>query len=130
MNNVVLVHGGFVDGSGMGGRLQDPDAKPLQCHRRPKSYDVAGRRRSVHQASSGSKGRPCDSRWPLLRWSGDQLAALRNGQVPFWEVARLAGGPPLAIFACTIPTESAPSLRFLQGWAAMLRVLFDFVMDT
>ncbi|SRR5216683_2212774 len=40
-----------------------------------------------------------------------------------------AGGPPL-IFACTIPAEGAPSLRFLQGWAAMLRVLFDFVVDT
>ena len=39
---------------------------------------------------------------------------------------------------CTVPTEGAPSLRFLQepalslpkGWAAMLRVLFDFVVDT
>ena len=31
-----------------------------------------------------------------------------------------AGGPPLAIFACTIPAEGAPSLRFLQGWVAML----------
>jgi hypothetical protein len=29
----------------------------------------------------------------------------------------LAGGPSLH---CTIPTEGAPSLRFLQGWAAML----------
>jgi hypothetical protein len=28
-----------------------------------------------------------------------------------------AGGPSLH---CTIPTEGAPSLRFLQGWAAML----------
>jgi len=28
-----------------------------------------------------------------------------------------AGGPSLH---CTIPTEAAPSLRFLQGWAAML----------
>jgi len=36
------------------------------------------------------------------------------------------GGPPLTTFACPIPTEGAPSLRFLQGWAAMLRVLFDF----
>ena len=34
------------------------------------------------------------------------------------------------IVACTIPTEGAPSLRFLQGWASMLRVLFDFVVDT
>jgi hypothetical protein len=29
-----------------------------------------------------------------------------------------------------LPTEGAPSLRFLQGWMAMLRVLFDFVVDT
>ena len=50
----------------------------------------------------------------------------------------MAGGPPLTIFACTIPTEGAPSLRFLQepalslskGWVAMPRVLFDFVVDT
>jgi hypothetical protein len=35
----------------------------------------------------------------------------------------------LTIFACAIPTEGAPSLRFLRGWAAMLRVLFGFVVD-
>jgi hypothetical protein len=42
------------------------------------------------------------------------------------------------IFACAIPTEGAPSLRVLQepalslskGWAAMLRVLLDFAVDT
>jgi hypothetical protein len=28
---------------------------------------------------------------------------------------------------CTIPTEGAPSLRFLQGRAAMLLVLFDLL---
>src|SRR5580700_8336942 len=39
----------------------------------------------------------------------------------------LAGGPPLRPFACTISTEGAPSLRFLQGWAAMLRVLCDLL---
>jgi hypothetical protein len=32
--------------------------------------------------------------------------------------------------ACNTPTEGAPSLRFLQGWAALLRVRFDFVADT
>jgi hypothetical protein len=36
-----------------------------------------------------------------------------------------AGGPALTILACTIPTEAAPPLRSLQGWVAMLRVLFD-----
>jgi hypothetical protein len=40
-----------------------------------------------------------------------------------------AGGPPLTILACTITTEGALSLRFLPGWAAMLLVLFDFVVD-
>jgi hypothetical protein len=35
----------------------------------------------------------------------------------------LAGGPALTIPACTIPCEGAPSLRFLQGWVAMMRVL-------
>jgi len=42
----------------------------------------------------------------------------------------MGGRPPLTIFACTIPTEGAPSLRFLQEpalslpkgwWVAMLR---------
>src|ERR1035441_1253168 len=42
----------------------------------------------------------------------------------------IEGGPLLTIFACTTLTEGAPSLRFLQGWTAMLRVLFDFVVDT
>jgi hypothetical protein len=42
----------------------------------------------------------------------------------------MGGWPPLTIFVCTIPTEGAPSLHFLQGWLAILRVLFDFVVDT
>jgi len=41
-----------------------------------------------------------------------------------------AGGPPSTTLVCTIPTEGAPSLRLLQGWVPMLRVLFDFVVDT
>jgi len=61
--------------------------------------------------------------------TGDLPIASRGSHtlppLTFW-----AGGPPLAIFARTIPTEGAPSLRFLQGWAAMPRVLFDFVVDT
>src|SRR6266576_5931332 len=36
---------------------------------------------------------------------------------------RQAGGPPLMIFACTITTEGA------ERWVAMLRILFDFVVD-
>jgi hypothetical protein len=33
------------------------------------------------------------------------------------------------MFVCSIPTEGAPSLRFLQGWAAMLLVPFDFLCN-
>jgi hypothetical protein len=46
--------------------------------------------------------------------------------------------PLLMIFACTITAQGAPSLRSLQepaltlsrGWAAMLPVIFDLVVDT
>jgi len=41
-----------------------------------------------------------------------------------------AGGPRLAISVCTISTEGAPSLRFLQGWAAMRHALFDLFYGT
>jgi hypothetical protein len=40
------------------------------------------------------------------------------------------GCPTSTTLVYTIPTEGVPSLRFLQGWAAMLRVLFDFVVGT
>jgi hypothetical protein len=33
------------------------------------------------------------------------------------------------MFADIVVAEGAPSLRLLQRWAAMLRVLFDFVID-
>ena len=36
---------------------------------------------------------------------------------PYLATVKTAGGPSLH---CTIPTEGVPSLRFLQGWAAML----------
>src|ERR1700685_3136403 len=42
------------------------------------------------------------------------------GNVTFSTSRRWRGGPSLTIFACTIPTEGALPLRFLQGWAAML----------
>jgi hypothetical protein len=41
------------------------------------------------------------------------------------KTAHPAGGSPLTIIACAIPTDGAARLRFLQGWAAMLRVPFD-----
>jgi hypothetical protein len=44
------------------------------------------------------------------------LRKLALHEVSHW----VAGGPPLAISMCSISTEGAPSLRFLQGWASML----------
>ena len=41
-----------------------------------------------------------------------------------------ADGPPLTTSEYAVPAEGAPSLRFLQGWAAMLRVLSGLVLDT
>src|SRR5437660_3103470 len=40
----------------------------------------------------------------------------------------IEGGPALTISVCAIPTEGAPSLRSLQGWAAMLHVLSDLLL--
>lgn len=37
------------------------------------------------------------------------------------DLSNLNGGPPLTTFACTIPAEVAPSLRFLQGSVAIPR---------
>jgi hypothetical protein len=42
----------------------------------------------------------------------------------------LAGGPPYGDFSRDHSTEGAPSLRFLQGWAAMMPVLFDWLRLT
>jgi hypothetical protein len=42
---------------------------------------------------------------------------------------KVAGGPALMISVYAIPKEGAPSLRFLQGWAAMLLVPFDFLCN-
>src|SRR5580698_6616389 len=40
------------------------------------------------------------------------------------------GWPTLTISAYTVHAEGAPSLRLLQGWAALLRALFGFAADT
>jgi hypothetical protein len=50
---------------------------------------------------------------PLLRNMIDSLYNITGGWPTFNNVCLRR------------PTEGAPSLRFLQGWAAMLRVLFD-----
>jgi hypothetical protein len=55
--------------------------------------------------------------------AGDPAFHIRFLSFPFKSVG--AGGLPLSI--CTIPAEGGPSLRFLQGWVAMLRVLFDLL---
>ena len=42
----------------------------------------------------------------------------------------MGGWPTLTISAYTVHAEGAPSLRLLQGWAALLRALFGFAADT
>jgi YD repeat-containing protein len=44
-----------------------------------------------------------------------------------YDGADLAGGPPSRLSVYAIPTGGAPSLRSLQGWAAMLHALFDWL---
>jgi hypothetical protein len=53
--------------------------------------------------------------WVMVLCSG--LAHPTRFVRPTWAGA-------LTIFACTIPAEGAPSLRFLQGWVAMLPTPF------
>jgi hypothetical protein len=50
-------------------------------------------------------------------------------ELAWWvPLTRKRGGwPPFEISASAIPVEDAPSLRFLQGWAALLRALFDLL---
>ena len=79
--------------------------------------DRAPTKSTVNAAS----GPPCGNEMPWGLKQAVELSAKLN-------VCAWAGGPALAVFACTIPTEGAPSLRSLQGWAAMLHVLFDFVV--
>jgi hypothetical protein len=47
---------------------------------------------------------------PVMR-----LPSRRNLEIFVTQNKELAGGPPSIILACTIPTEGAPSLPFLQG---------------
>src|SRR3984885_15705413 len=91
--------------------------------------------------------RCCPSNSPTNFWSSpasrrDRRPASPNGMesqrttldeldadgVRFCSQHCLAGGPPLTIFACTIPTEGAPFLRFLHGWHR--HITRDFVLST
>ena len=48
--NIVLVHGGFVDGSGWEGVYKILKKDGYTCQHRPESDDIAGRRRRRNQA--------------------------------------------------------------------------------
>src|SRR6202521_5427632 len=50
VKNIVLVHGGLVDGSGWEGRLQSPEEGGLHGHDCPESDHLASRRRGGHEA--------------------------------------------------------------------------------
>ena len=71
MNNIVLVHGGFVDGSGWEGvyRTLKKDGYNVSIVQNP--YPIVGGRRGGYQANSCIAGRTCNSRRPLLWWGGD-----------------------------------------------------------
>ena len=71
MNNIVLVHGGFVDGSGWEGvyRNLKKDGYNVSIVQNPTlslADDVAVTKRALAFA-----GRTCNSRRPFLWWSGD-----------------------------------------------------------
>ena len=85
IRNIVLVHGGFVDGSGWEGVYDDPDRQGLQRHRRPEPDHLARRRRRRHEARDRRAGRPGHPRRPFL-W---RRRHHRSGQRPEGEGARL-----------------------------------------
>jgi len=67
MKNIVLVHGGFVDGAGWEGvyKILKRDGYSVSIVQNPD--DIVGGRRSSCQANSCNAGRTCNSRWPFLR---------------------------------------------------------------
>ena len=100
---------------------------------RPSKQDIEGT--SYLECNSSISSGCCGGRPGNHLFNGDdETLARQPGKTGDRRVSHHfqfpAGGPALTIFACTIPTEGAPSLRFLQGWAAMLRVLFNFVVGT
>ena len=71
VRNVVLVHGGFVDGSGWRGVYDAADGGRLQRERRAEPDALARERRRDHPQRARPAGRPGDPRRPLLRRRGD-----------------------------------------------------------
>jgi len=61
VKNIVLVHGGFVDGAGWEGVYKILKRDGYKVSIVPESYDIAGRRRCGYQANSCSAGRTCNS---------------------------------------------------------------------
>ena len=71
VRNVVLVHGGFVDGSGWRGVYDAADGRRLQRQRRAEPDALARRATSTTTRSVlDAAGRPGDPRRPLLRRRG------------------------------------------------------------
>ena len=76
--SIVLVHGGFVDGSGWEGVYQilKKDGYSVAIVQNP--TDVAGRRCRGDEARHRSTGWSRDPRWPFVWWRCDH----RSGQRP------------------------------------------------
>ena len=69
--SVVLVHGGFVDGSGWQAGLPPAQGRRLQRQRRPEPDALARRRRCRDQARRRRAERAGHPRWSFLWRSGD-----------------------------------------------------------
>ena len=76
--NVVLVHGGFVDGSGWEGVYKILTKDGYTVSSRSESDDIAGRRCCRHQAYHRRTEWPRNSRRALLRRRGDHRGGQRS----------------------------------------------------
>jgi hypothetical protein len=74
VRNVVLVHGGFVDGSGWQGVYDTLKQERLHGVRRPEPDDLAGRRRGGHPAHTRGTRWSGGARRPLVRGRGHHRA--------------------------------------------------------
>ena len=78
VKNVVLVHGGFVDGSGWQGVYDILKKDGYNVCDRPEPDDVGGRRRCRHEAHVGCAERPGDTRRPFVRRRRDHRGRQRS----------------------------------------------------
>ena len=71
IRNVVLMHGGFVDGFWLAGRLRPAEGRWLQGDHRAEPDHLAGGRRGGYKDRARRPGRTGGPRRPLLWWRGN-----------------------------------------------------------